>query len=68
MLSYHRKKFHTAISPSLPVLTICLSSGENFTLAIALEWARHSVMKLPVGKSYILTMPSCPPVTKYLLL
>jgi hypothetical protein len=52
----------------LPVLTIYLSSGENLTDVTQFEWALHSVMKFPLVKSNILTTPSYPPVTKYLLL
>lgn len=60
--------FQIATSPSLPVETICLSSGLKAIAAIAPEWARHSWMNWPELKSYILSTPRAPPTAKYLLL
>jgi hypothetical protein len=48
---YHKKKFHTTTRPSRPVLTSCLSSGENLMQVMQLEWALHSVRNAPDAKS-----------------
>ena len=58
--------FHTAIKPSLPVLSTCLSSPENATVVIGPECALQSIMNCPEEKSYKRNTPAAPPTAKYL--